>query len=166
MRKSQVAPVCIVLLILASGCLRICFAVDLNEAAEEINRAEISLNSAFVAVVEAYGAGAEVEGLVKHLEVSGGFLSEANLAFRSGDYEAAILFAAECRNAVSGLVAEAEELEAVAERTKSDTVFLTMFLSGVGFVLLLVLGFVGWLVLKERYFESVLEMRPEVEEAL
>ena len=165
MKKCQAIGFCVVVLMFLAGSVPACFGVDAVEATDAVGQAEVSLNLAFVAVAEAEVAGAEVVGLLERLEVAGDFLSEAHVAFRSGDYEAASLLAVECGNVVEGVVAEAGRLETVADLAKIDNLFLTMFWSGFGLVLLVIFGVVGWMILKNRYFERVLEMRPEVEEA-
>ena len=165
MKKCQVIIVCIVALILAVEYTPPCFAVDAVEATSAINQAELSLNSAFVAVAKADDAGADVAKLLDKLDAAGDFLSEAHIEFRAGDYEDASLLAVECSSTVEGLATEADLLRAGAERTKTDNLLLTVVGSGAGLVLLLVLGIEGWRVLKKRYFKRSLEMKPEVEEA-
>ncbi|MCW3997873.1 MAG: hypothetical protein NWF10_04815 [Candidatus Bathyarchaeota archaeon] len=164
MKECRAIAICIVALIFAVGYVPVCFAVDVVEATSAINQAELSLNSAFVAVAEADDAGADVVRLLDKLDVAGDFLSGAHLAFRAGDHESASLLAVECSNSVEGLATDAGWLKADAERTKTNNLLLTAVGSGVGLVLLLVLGIVGWRVFKKRYSERVLEMRPEVEE--
>jgi hypothetical protein len=164
MQKHQAIVVYVVVMMLALGLVPICFAVDAVEATEEINQAELSLNLAFEAAADAHDAGASVDGLLENLDDAGDLLSAAHAAYRSGDYEIASLNAVKCRNAVEGLVAEAGQLEAEAARIKSYNLLFTVFFSIFGLILVLVLGIIGWRVLKKHYFKRILEMRPELEE--
>ena len=166
MKKCQAIVVSIIVLISAVGCVPACFATEAVNANKAINQAELSLNSAFVAVAEAYAAGADVGQLLDNLEAAGAFLSEANTAFRSGDCENASSLSAQCKQAVEVLVIEANRLGADAKIAKSGTLLLTAVFSGFLLILLLILGTIGWRSLKKRYLEKVLEARLEVEEAL
>jgi hypothetical protein len=142
-----------------------CFAVDAAEARTAINEAESSLNYAFTTVAFAEDAGANIEGLTEQLEIAGDFLSEAHLEFRAENYEDAIHLAVECGNTVNGLADEAVRLMGKTEREKTDSLVLTVVGSGVGLILLVVLGITGWNFLKKRHYGRAFEMKPEVEES-
>jgi hypothetical protein len=158
----SVAICLIVLMLLAAWFVPACFAVDAVEANAAIGQAERDLGSAYVAVAEAEGAGADVSVLLNKLEGAGDFLSEAYSAFRVGDYENASVLAMECSNAVEGVAGDAARLKTDAE---SDRLLLSSVGSSVGLVLLLVFGFLGWKLLKRRYFKRTLDMKPQMEEA-
>jgi hypothetical protein len=68
----------------------------------------------------------------------------------------------ECSNAVEGVAGDAARLKTDAE---SDRLLLSSVGSSVGLVLLLVFGFLGWKLLKRRYFKRTLDMKPQMEEA-
>jgi hypothetical protein len=142
-----------------------CFAIDAVEASGAIDQAECDLGSAFAMVAEAEGAGADVSVLLNKLGSASDSLSEAYAAFRTGDYENASLLANECSHAVEGITGDAGRLKVDAERNRNDNLLLTVTELGVGLVLLLVLGFLGWRFLKRWYFRRVLDMTPQVEGA-
>ena len=142
-----------------------CFAFDAVEANASIGQAERDLGSAYVEVAEAEDAGADVSALLNKLGSAGDTLSEAYAAFRSGDYENASALAMACNNAVEEIAGDAARLKTDSEKTHSDTLLLTVVGSGVGLVLLFVFGFLGWKLLKRRYFRRVLDMKPRMEEA-
>jgi hypothetical protein len=164
MKRWRAFIVCAFVLIFVATSVPKCFAVDASDARTAIDQAELSLNSAFVAVSKADAEGAYVGSLIITLEDAGYFLSEANLALRSGNYEIAISLAMKCEGSVEGVVTKADRLGVIAERTTNDTLLFAAFWSGLGLILLLVFGLIVWWVLKERYFEKVLKMKPEVEE--
>ncbi|UCH01645.1 MAG: hypothetical protein JSV20_07270, partial [Candidatus Bathyarchaeota archaeon] len=144
MKKFQIFAFCIIALIFAGVCMPACCAVDVVEATEAINQAELSLNSAFVAVAEGYKAGADIEELLENLDIAGDFLSEAHMAFRSGDYETANSLAVESGNAVEDIATMANRLMANADNEKTRLLVLTVGGSCIGLILLLVFGIVGW----------------------
>jgi hypothetical protein len=164
MKAPQDIVACLVVLILATAWLPSCSAVDAAEARNAISEAESNLNSAFAAVAKAEVAGADIEGLVIQLREAGDFLSNANVKFRDGNYEAASSLAAECSKAVEGVAPEAVRLTQEAEGAKNDISILTILGTSVGLALLLVLAIAGWSRLRKRYHERVFEMRPEVQE--
>jgi len=171
MKKRRILVALVVALLYACPFLPAGFAVDAGdaadafEAANAINEANLNLNSAFVAVAVAEDAGADVEGFLAKLDAAGNFLSEARLAYRDMNYEAASSLAAECNNGIEGLASEASYLMTKTKREKTDNLILTVVGSSIGLILLAVLGSMGWLVLKGRYYRSISEMKPEVEES-
>ena len=157
--------VCLVVsMLLAVWFVPVCFAVDAVEASIVINEAERGLSSAYVVVADAEGAGADVSALLSKLDSAGDFISEAHVAFWSGDYENASVLADECSNAVKGIADDAARLKTDAEKALSDRLLLTVTESGVGLILLLVFGLLGWKLLKRHYFRRALEMKPQMEE--
>jgi hypothetical protein len=161
----SVAVCLIVLMLLAVWFVPCCFAVDDVEASGAIGQAESDLGSAYVVVVEAEGAGADVSLLLSKLSSAGDFLSEAYSAFRVGDYGSASALAMQCSSAVEGVAGDAASLKTDAESARSDRLVLTVVLSSVGLVLLIGFGFLGWVSLKRRYFKQTLDMKPQVEGA-
>lgn len=162
MKRIHIIVFYIVALFLVTGCVPACFAVDVVEATEAVNQAESSLNLAFEAVSDAHDSGANIKGLLENLIVAGDFLSEAQIALRSGDYETAISFAAECDDAVEDLAAEANHTMINAERENNDLIILTVAGSGIGLIILLILSLIGWKLLRKRYHQRVLGMKPEL----
>jgi hypothetical protein len=160
--KKTAVALCLLILMIAQFTPS-CFAVSFDEASEAINQADRDLRSAFSAVAGAEVAGADVSVLLGELESAGDFLSEAFVAFRTGDYENASLFAMECRNIVEGISEDGLRLKANAESAQRNKFFLTAAGSGVGLVLLLVFGYLGWRFLKRWYFRRLLSMIPQVE---
>ncbi len=140
------------------------FAIELTEVALTINEAELKLKSAFVAVSKADDVGANITGVVAKLEVAGLLLTEAKLALRVDDYDAANSHAIECINTAEKLIIDADQLTVDAERKQNDNILFTVIGSIGGLVLLIILGITFWRVLKKRYFRKVLDMKPNVEE--
>lgn len=153
----------VVLILFLVQFVPLCFAVSFEEATEAIRRADYDLGSAFVAVAEAEGAGADVSLLLDKLDAAAVFLSEANSAVRFGNYESAVSSAVACSNAVEGVVDNAARLKVSTEIAQSASFFLMLTASGITVGVVLVGAFFVWRFLKRRYFRGVLDMKPEVE---
>jgi hypothetical protein len=160
-KKRRGAVVCIAVVLIMVVCfVQGCFAADESDASDAIREAEKDLNEAYVAVVEADAAGADVSNLSNELNSAGAYLSSANAAFDVGDYDGALVFATECINSVKGISGEAENLESYAKGVRSNTIFLAVFVSVFGVVSVVVLGFIGWELLKRRRFKEILDKKP------
>ena len=155
----------VVLMLLAVWLVPCCFAVDAAEANAAIDQAERDLGSAYVVVAEAEGAGADVSVLLSKLGGAGDILSEAYAALRIGDYAEASALGLNCSSAVEGVAVDAASLKTDANKAHNDKLRAIMTISGIGLVLLIVFGFLGWKLLKRRYFRRILDMKPQVEES-
>ena len=150
------AAVCLSLLIAMTFWLSsICFAIDSVDTSGAIAQAEENLDLAYIKVAEADAAGADVSLLLLKLDTAGGFLSEANSAFRSGDYERAYSSAIDCKTATNGIVDDAARLKMEAEENFNERWFLTRVGSGIAICVILVFAFFGWRMLKNRYLKQV-----------
>jgi hypothetical protein len=137
-----------------------CFAADASDASEAIRQAEKDLNEAYVKVAVADAAGADVSNISNELNRAGAYLSSAKGAFNVGDYDSALVFATECSNSVKGVSGEAENLKSYAKGVRSNTIFSAVFVSVFGVVSVVVLGFIGWELLKRRRFKEILDKKP------
>ena len=151
-----------VLLIMVFWFVPVCFAADAAEAGEAITQAELDLNVTYVQVAKADGAGADISGLLNALNSAGTYLSRANAAFNIGDYEGAKVLAMECSNTVAGVASEAANLGSYAQGVHDNMTFLAVFVAVFGVVFVIVFGFVGWRLLRRRYFRGILDKQPKV----
>jgi hypothetical protein len=97
------------------------------------------------------------------LNIGDNLISEGYAALSGGNYEIAFSLANECRTAVAPIPGDASNLQASAERARSDWMFSTVLGSTVGLIILLVFAFLGWNVLKRSYSKRVLNLKPVVE---
>lgn len=158
--------VCLLVSLLLIVCFApFCLAVDTNEASNALNNAETDLDLAFIVLAEAEDAGANVATLLEKLNDAGGFLSEAYAAFRDGNYESAVSSAGMCSVTVDGVADDGALLKSSAERLSGDRLFLSAVGSGIGLILLFVLGFLGWKMLEKSFSKRVSDLKPVVEES-
>jgi hypothetical protein len=137
------------------------YAVTSDEAQVKIAEADGSIRQAFLVVSDAAGAGANVSSLTFRLNAAGGLLAQATIAYRTGDYGNAAVFADQSISSLDGIVQDAGDLRAVAESDRLSQLGWTASFSSVGLSLLFVVGLFGWRFVRNRYFGSVLELKPE-----
>jgi len=152
----------VVFILIFSWFAHACFAVEKADAEEALIDAENILSSAYVAVLEVEKSGGNVSGLLVKLDSGGNFLAEAQTCYRNGDFDGAVYYADLSVRNVTGLVEEAGQLKALAVSEYNERLFQTMAASGVAVVVIVLGSVVGWLIFKQRYFEKVLKMKPEV----
>jgi hypothetical protein len=150
--------------ILLSGFLRVCLAVDQADAEKALDDAENALASAYLAVVEAENAGANVSDLNLKLQIAGKCLANASNAFRLGNFGEAYNYALNCTKIVEGLIYEAKALKEETLKSREERLFVSAACSSVGLSFLFVFSLFGWRPLKAFYVRRVLKMKPEVVE--
>jgi hypothetical protein len=131
-------------------------------AASAISRAEGVVVSAYEAVLEAEQAGADVSGLLVRLNEAGELLAEAQVAFRLGGFDEAVVSANLCSEIGESVESEADELWVKAYGSRVTGIWLTMTGSLVSMDAVVLGSFLGWRVFKRRYIRRVSRMKPEV----
>ena len=127
-----------------------------------ISEADYSMIQAHEAVLDAEEAGADVSALLDRLNVAGEYLAEAHVCYRLGDLENATRFAGLCFDIVEGAKSEAVELKNEKHGLLVASLFVRIVGSYVGVMVVVLLGYVIWLVFKRRYQRRVLGLKPEV----
>jgi len=141
---------------------RVVLAVDEVEAYHLIEVADRSVSSAFEAVLDAEGAGANVSALIEALNEAVGSLVEAKVFFKNGDFGKV--------GEVAGRSAEVADVvkdEALVLKTEAlshrDFVFkISVIGSAIGVPAFLFCMFFLWRWFKGYYMRRVLRMKPEV----
>ena len=138
-------------------------ALDVEDVAlSAIESAELAVDLAYEAVLEAEGVGANVSGLLVELSDGAEALSKAYISNRVGNLDDAIYFADLCSDLVEGIEAEANELRNVAVVDRNQRLLLNTLGSVLAVGCILYGGFFGWRFFKSLYHWWVLKMKPEV----
>jgi len=132
-----------------------------DEAVVRVGEADAALRGAFVAVVGAEGAGANVSGLLVRLNVAGGLLSSAVVAFQDGNYTLAVERAGDCVGLADGVLGDAGLLKADAVAHAGGW-WVTVSFSAVGSVVFVGVLLLVWRLFRRFYGERFLKSRPEV----
>lgn len=137
---------------------------DKDRAVSTVDSAELAMGSAYDAVLEAEEAGANVSGLLVRLNAAAEYLAAANMCLRVRDFDGAFGNASFCVEALDGILYDAEVLRDRAIRERSQRSLMTISGSILCVVVVVCGCWLGWSFFKKRYYERVLEMRPEVVE--
>ena len=132
------------------------------EALSEISRAEDSLKSAHLFVLDAERAGGDISELVAHLNTALEYFSEAERAFGSGKYDSAVLLAGRVVETSVVILNDAAGLRGIAEH-QGEVAFRNQLLISLGAACsIVVFGFLGWRWFRDYYVRRMMGLRPEV----
>ena len=154
--------VSMVLIIILPGCGFALCESDVEGARSALESAEEAVASAYRSVLEAEGAGGEISELVARLNSALEYLSGAERAFESGEYDGAVLSAGKAVEASDAIGSDAVALKRLAE-VRGEIMFRNQLVLSILLVSLTVsLGFLGWSLFKGYYLRRVRGLRPEV----
>ena len=154
--------VSIVLILIMPGCGFALCESDVEGARSAVESAEEAVASAYVLVLEAEGTGGEISELVARLNDALEYLSGAERAFESGEYDGAVLSAGKAVEASDAVGSDAVGLKRVAE-VYGEFQFRNRMVISFGLaVITVLLGFLGWSLFKGYYLRRVIGLRPEV----
>jgi hypothetical protein len=136
-----------------------------DAAAATIAAAKQQLVVCYDALKLAQSAGANITSLTSVLNEAGAMLSRSELAYSQGDFGGAQNWASQSIQRISGVVSEANALTVVASEQESFDFWVYFVGSIVGTVVVVVVGFVVWLVVKRRYVPVEAETGREIVES-
>jgi len=121
------------------------------EAASALVTSDNAVFSAYQAVSKANEAGASVSSLLVRLNDAGWFLSRAQTAFKSGDFDSALESAAQCQEKLNGFAADADALKENAIYEHYMDFWVNVAGSIVGAVSIVCVSLISWFFLKRKY---------------
>lgn len=124
-----------------------------ESAASAISSARNTILNCYTAAREAEAAGANITVLTSTLNDAVSLLSQAELAYGAGDFEAAFDFASQSQSTLANFVGEANALREVAVQQQNQD-YLVYVGSIIGTFAVLFAGFVVWVLLKRKYEQS------------
>ena len=135
---------------------------DVESSRSVIELAEDSLKYAYLSVLEAERAGGDVSELVARLNAALEYMSGAERAFGSGEYDSAVILAGRVVEASDVIMDDAVGLRGVAE-LQGEISFRNRLVLSFGVVCFtVVFGFLGWRRFKGYYVGRMMGLRPEV----
>ena len=151
--------------ILFAFSVTVVYSVGNNDAALAIFETEESLASAYDAILRAEEAGANVSVLVERLDIGAKYLAEAYVWARLGVYDEAKRFTGLCAEVVDDVENEAIVLMDTARKMEAADLFVRVFGSAVGVVIVVFGSFFIWDLFRSRYIKRAWGMKPEVDDA-
>jgi len=142
----------------------LCSAADRNQADQAISKGEQDLGAAYVSVAEAEEVGVDTSRLEDTLNVAASHLAEAHLALDLDNFDDAVLLADQCSSASLGVSSDAKRLKAEAGTGSQVDLLGAATFSFYGIVVLVIIGLLGWYLLKRRYVRRLLRMKIETKE--
>ncbi|MFX0132471.1 MAG: hypothetical protein ACFFDN_02370 [Candidatus Hodarchaeota archaeon] len=130
-----------------------------SEAITRVNRAEDSLEAAYLLVLKAERAGGDVSELVALLNTALERYSEAERALEYGDYETAALLALKVVE-TSNVILDADvSLMFVVVQVEEEAFRNQLFLSFGSVFFIILFGFLGWRLFKGYYVRRTMGLR-------
>jgi len=133
-----------------------------DAAALAIARAEDNVSSAYQAVKDAEGAGANISGLLSKLNEAGKLLAKANISCRTGNFENATLFADASTEIANSIKIEAYRTRDLASYQGLLRFQFTFAASILSIAAVLFISFTSWRLFKRYYCKRILKLKPEM----
>lgn len=133
-----------------------------DEASLKLSEAESALRRAFVAVLDAERAGADVSGLMLELNLAGGNLTWAQNAYRSEDFSGVAGAADQCSSLADKIVSGTSLLKGSALAEAQDSEWRMLAFSGIGGLAFALVLFLVWVMFRRSYSRKLLGSKPEV----
>ena len=139
-----------------------CTATNENEASSRISDAENALKNALGTVWKVERLNVNVSGLVNDLNVAGGFLDEAEVAYKSGDLDTALKKADQSVATANKVSGDAMSLYDSASVDVQRVFWLTFVFPIEGAVLFIIVLVLVWGWFSRLYVRKMLKMKAEV----
>lgn len=129
---------------------------------QKIQNANYELKQAFITVLEAEAAGANITDLIILLNSAAEALAYAENSYRIGDFNIAAINVDSVISIAHQVTPLAEEAKHNALISNQNTFFLKIFFTFIGiFIFCLVLSLL-WRIFKKRYINNMFQTKPEV----
>lgn len=122
-----------------------------GDAAAAISSAKSTILSCYQAAKNAETAGANITALTVTLNEAGSLLSQAELAYSTGDFGAATSLAVQSQNKLSNFVGKANSLRETAVQRESRDFLVNVVGSVAGAFVVVGVGVGTWVFLKKRF---------------
>jgi hypothetical protein len=143
--------VLVLMLSVAAVPVRVFAVATADEARAAVDGAQAQIITCYGAVAEAESAGANVTELAGVLNEAGVLLSQARVAFESGEYDLAVEFSSNCTGMLAGFTDRAVTLRDNAALERYVDFMVNVVGSVSGTVAVIFAGWVLWIYLNRKY---------------
>jgi hypothetical protein len=126
------------------------FSAEKEDATLIISNAENFLGETFESILIAEQTGANISNLLDRMNLGGDYLNQANVMYKAGAYDDAILFADLCIETVNEIRSESLELIGTVELNSNFTIIWSI----IGVIIVCIGGFLGWNFFKNYFLEQ------------
>jgi hypothetical protein len=124
---------------------------DQADATTAISSAKDTILNCYSAAKEAEAAGANITVIVGTLNEAGSLLSQAELAYATNDFDAALNLAIQSQNTLNNFIEKANSLKETATQQQTQDFLINIVGSIIGTFAVIVAGFAAWRFLKKKY---------------
>jgi hypothetical protein len=132
-----------------------------SDADAAISAAQNTFSSCYSSARMAESKGANITTLTNTLNEAGLLLSQAELAYSSGDFDSAGSYAVQSQNKLANFVVQADGLAQTAAQKQNRDFLVNVLGSSVGAVTVVVVGVALWVLLKRRYETGDADVRED-----
>jgi hypothetical protein len=154
-----------ILVILVIGiCLLNLFpaAAQIDQPASKLQAADIAINQAFGAVLDAEKTGANVTDLLAQINIAQSILAQAENSYRIGNINTAATQADGILPIAQKIANDAQNAKQTAIVSNQNAFWSTITLTIVGVLVFVLVLFLVWRRFKRNYIEHLSEAKPEV----
>jgi hypothetical protein len=124
---------------------------DQADATTAISSAKTTILNCYSAARDAEAAGANITVQVGVLNEAGSLLSQAELAYATSDFDAALNLAIQSQSTLNNFVEEANTLKETAMQQRNQDFLINVIGSIIGTFAVIVGGFAAWFLLRRKY---------------
>jgi len=147
--KTLLVLVSLLLVIIAVGPLPV--GASQADAATVISSAKDTILDCYDATKDAEAAGANITAIVGTLNEASSFLSQAEFAYTTNDFDVAINLARQSQNILINYISEANILKETATQQQNQDFQINVILSTIGTFAVVAAGLAVWFFTKKKY---------------
>jgi hypothetical protein len=133
-----------------------------DQTSSKLQAANTAVERAFIAVLDAEKAGANVTVLLVQLNVAEGFLAQAENSYRTGYYSGATAQAGIVLSTAQQVTVAAQDAKQTAIASGQNAIWYTIVFTAIGIFDFVLALFMVWHWFKRRYINNLSQAKPEV----
>ena len=137
-------------------------ATQTDQATLKLQAANNAVNQAFIAVLDAEKAGANVNDLMSQLNYALDVLAVAENSYRAGDLNRAGIQAGSVVPIARKVASDAQSAKLTAIVNQQNGFYFSIAFAVLGSGIFILILFYVWVFFKRRYIKSLAELKPEL----
>ena len=133
-----------------------------DQTTQELQAANTAVNQTFNAVLDAEKAGSNVTDLLAQINILQDILAQAENAYRSGDTNTATTKAQSVLPIAQQITLDAQNAQQNAIISSQNAFWTTIALTIIGIIVFVLVLFLIWRLVKQKYIKGLSEAKPEV----